>query len=343
MYSFFDDPNIFFSEVMGLPSFTAISDELPLDQKTFRKMLKCEIAEEGADPRENKGKVSLKTCNRAKEFVENSYGLKISEILDDSAMPGKTNILPHGQWKGCLAGIRHSNKNKKSFFLDQIERILDADIKTFQQCMQNKDSLESHEFFWGTELAKQLLKPWGLKDTPSLDRHKALCNFGAISLNLYFIASYEIGMKQKHGVAIDEKSMVSELLPSLVDEKIEWPIKKITDYWSVKFDLSVNALGEYLPIISGLENDSKDRKLDAWRSGKNQPQMYSEDSVFEWLEAFCPDSKPVQQEFVRFQTMLLIQRFFNFLLKNKFEQEWLVKAFEIYASHYQDNFNRFNG
>ncbi|BCN92768.1 hypothetical protein THMIRHAM_05530 [Thiomicrorhabdus immobilis] len=343
MYSFFVDPSIFFNEIIGMPNFLTLAEELPVDKKTLRKMLKCEIAEEGAGQKENKGKVSLKTCNRVKEFVETSYGLKMSEILGDSVMPGKTNILQHGHWKSFLAGIRHSSKNKKSFFLDQIERILDADNKIFQQCMQNKDSLESHQLFWGTELAKQLLEPWGLKDTPGLDRHTAQCNLGAMSLNLYLIASYEIGMKQKHGVSINRQSLVLELLPTLVDEKIEWPIKKITDYWSVKFDVSVNTLGEYLPIISGLESDSKDRKLDAWRSGKNQPQMYSEDSIFEWLETFCPDSKSVHQEFVRFQTVLLIQRFFNFLLKRKSEQEWLVKAFDIYRVHYKDNFNRFSG
>lgn len=177
-----------------------------------------------------------------------------------------------------------------------------------------------------------------------VEKHQQVRELGALSLILYFISSYEIAAKQQHEINIQKKSLVEAFLPSLIDNKIEWPIKKLTDYWIELFDIqSINKLAESMPAEEGSDIESKQRKLDYWRSGKNQPEIESQEAVFEWLESFCLNTDSVNREFVRFQTVLMVRRLFKFLLKRKPEQEWLVKAFDIYRVHYKDNFNRFSG
>ncbi len=314
---------------MGTASLTGAADELPVDKKTFRKISKGQ-------------KVSTGTQNKLRGFAQTNFGVDLGDS-DSIWLEGERNILPHAQWKGFLSGVRHiSDGREKSFFFDQIERLLDEDIKIFQHCMENKDSPESHQFFWSSDLARQLLTPYGLKEIPAEEHHQTLRELGAWSLIFYFIGSCEITLKQKHDVEIANKSLVEDFLPSIVDGNIVWPIKKLTDFWTETFAVSVNKLAEFMPAKDDLDSESKERKLDYWRSGKNEPDIDSEESLFDWLESFCPDDKSIRQEFVRFQTVILLQRFFNFLLKNKVEQEMSVKAFSIYKIHYQENFNRFS-
>lgn len=104
MYSFFFEPKIFFSDVMGMPSIANAADDLLIDKKTFRKLLKGQ-------------KTSCQTEQKIKDYAESELKITTKDS-EQSWLEGDRNLLKHGQWKGFLLGIRHSNKDKKSFFLE---------------------------------------------------------------------------------------------------------------------------------------------------------------------------------------------------------------------------------
>jgi len=345
VYSFIPNASLLLYDVFDLPHWNNYKSELPVAPDTYRKMLN------GVD-------VSQGSKNKILDFYSCETNLDPANVFKYWKQGG---YLHQSQLKGFIDGMRLTySEPKKSFFLDQLEKLLDIDIQISHLCNEEKNEKTRHQIFWQSNLAKLLFMPLDLKKAPSKEHHEQFIAYGKFSLIMYFIAAYEVALRNKYSIDFhDNKSLVNTQLPKFVDSGIDWPIKNVTRFWQNTFNISsVEKLAASIPISEDVDIEHKKRRLEFWRSGERNPNIDPK-STLVWVEAFCRDSSAVYKESVRFNVATILQRFAKQMypdlfppkvnsniiefesISKKQKMQQVEKLFQIYKHHYQSNMNDF--
>lgn len=341
MYSFIPTVELLFYDIFDFPHWNSFKGDLPVAPDTIRKMQKgVEVSER------SKKKVSEFYSKATNEDPENFYNYW-----------SKGGYLPQGQLKGYIGGLRLSSSElRESFFLDQVEKMLNQDVQVGYLCNEESNELNRHEIFWQSDLARKLCSPMGLQDMPPIEQHNAFKAYGGFSLILYFIAAYEVSLKEQYSIDCNESnSLVDSLLPNVPGLSISWPIKNVTKFWQQKFNISsVEKLADLIPISGDVDIEHKKRRLEFWRSGEKNPDI-DQESTLVWLKGICRDSSVVYEEYVRFHLATILQRLAKLMYPELFPPEInsnviefeavskkqkmknVEKLFQIYKHHYQSN------
>lgn len=341
MYSFTPSAELLIYQIFGFPHWNSIKKELPVAPDTYRKAISGE-------------EISQRSKNKLFDCYFDEMSLT-SDVL--YGYFEKSGYLPQMQLKGFIKGLRLSSpERRESFFLDQLEKVLDMDIQIGHLCKEEKNQTIRHEIFWQSDLAKKLCRPLGLRVAPSQEAHEWTRSYGASSLVLYFIAAYEVGLRRKYCIGFHkEESLVNTFLPKTIDSSIDWPIKNVTRFWQKSFKISsVEKLADLIFTNENVDIEHKKRRLDFWRSGEKNPDI-DQESTLCWLKRICKDSSKVDEEFVRFCLATILQRFAKQMypelfppkvnsdivefegVSKKQKMQHVEKLFQIYKHHYKSN------
>ena len=340
-YSFFFELELFLTQVFSFPQFLSIykkafNGKLPVDKKTLAKILKGKPVSEAS----------------LIKFLDglNSLDLNMELSIENSRHLTGSMTLCQAQWWGFLNSASLSNQARSSsLFLERLKSILAEDISLTKACIAEVDLTVRQKNFWGSDLARLLLLT-NEKIVPPKEKHEILVSIGRFSMLLYILSVEEVASKVHSGFEL-HSSWLENMLPSIDDEVLVWPLKRLFSYWKDEFNLSgMDELARCVPTKFGTDIDNRRRKLFDWQAGSYAPSsdvLYS-GNLLKWVESIVPATLGLERvtvEMMRFQRVVAMQKFFKLMHDNEetIPDSALVEVFQVYLKHYEINVKNYQG